>query len=413
MNYRAPNAQEEARKKQTAQALEAARFLLVRGQPFIGSILIRQNLVPVADSRCPTAATDGQNIFVNPKFYLHLSPEERCFALAHEVWHTIYLHFLRRRNRDRERFNAAADMEVNRMLCQEGFKAPKNILLPPEKWSALNAEEIYARLPKKDKRKAPFDVHLEPGDPCGGPGAPGQIPAPGAPVNEAAVIDPDYQVDFGNHPEEKVREMVVEAAVQYEKHRGYLPGNIARIVEQFRAGKLHWKELLTQFVTGCLGGSRRWLPPNRRYISSGLYLQSRRDTRLQAVLAIDTSGSTSGDLPRFAGELVNLLNSFGQYELRVICCDHKIQSVETFTQETPFDGHSVKFRGGGGTSFKPVFDYLKENPGEEQILIYFTDGYGDIPPKPTYPVLWVITHNGRNQVPWGSVIKLDKDSRHE
>ena len=52
----------------------------------------------------------------------------------------------------------------------------------------------------------------------------------------------------------------------------------------------------------------------------------------------------------------------------------------------------------------------KENPGEEQILIYFTDGYGDIPPKPTYPVLWVITPDGKNQVPWGSVIKLDKDS---
>ena len=410
MNHRPPNAREEARKKQTAQVLEADRFLLLKEQPFIGSILIRQNLIPVADSRCPTASTDGQNIFVNPKFYLSRRPEERRFVLAHEVWHTVYLHFLRRKGRDRERFNVAADMEVNRMLCQEGFKAPKDVLLPPEKWRALNAEEIYARLPKKEKRKKPFDVHLEPGDPCGEPGAPGQIPAAGAPENEAAVIDPDYQVDFGNHPEEKVREMVVEAAVQYERHQGFLPGNLDRIVGQFRAGKLHWKELLAQFVTGCFGGSRRWLPPNRRYVSSGLYLQSRRDSRLQAVLAIDTSGSTGGDLPRFASELVNLLDTFGQYELKVICCDRQIQSVETFTQETPFDGRAVKFKGGGGTSFRPVFDYLKKNPGEEQILIYFTDGYGDIPEKPPYPVLWVITRNGSNRVPWGSEIKLDKDS---
>ncbi len=408
MNYRSPTAQEEARKKQTALMLEADRIWLMEYQPFIGSILVRQNLVPVADSRCPTASTDTRNIFVNPDFYLTLGPDERCFVLAHEVWHTIYLHFQRRMGRDRVFFNIAADMEVNRMLVQQNFHAFKGVLLPKPEWKELNAEEIYDRLLKKNKWKRSFDLHLEPGDPCGESTAPDRTPPEGRGTD--TVIDPDFQPDFGDHPEETVRETVVEAAIRYEKHRGDLPTDLARIVEQFRAGKLNWKELLAQFVTGCFGGSRRWLPPNRRYIASGLYLQSRRSSRLQAVLAIDTSASTSGDLPRFAAELVNLLGSFGQYELKVICCDYRIQSVETFTQETPFDGRKVKFSGCGGTSFKPVFDYLKKNPGEEQILIYFTDGFGDIPPKPPFPVMWVITPDGMNQVPWGGEIKLDRES---
>ena len=95
-------------------------------------------------------------------------------------------------------------------------------------------------------------------------------------------------------------EKVIESAVQYEKLRGTLPGNIKKIVEQFQTVKINWRELLAQYLTPCFGSSRRWLPPNRRYISSGLYLQSRRDTFFQAVLAIDTSASTLDDLDLFA-----------------------------------------------------------------------------------------------------------------
>ena len=95
MEYRSPNSQEEKLKSKAAQSLESDRVRLLMDQPFVGAILIRQNLIPVVDSRCPTACTDGQNIFVNPEFYLAMSPAERRFLLAHEVWHTVYLHFLR------------------------------------------------------------------------------------------------------------------------------------------------------------------------------------------------------------------------------------------------------------------------------------------------------------------------------
>ena len=450
MEYRLPSKQEEQRKKKILSLLESDRFQLLEYQPFIGSFLLRQNLIPVVDCRCPTASTDGQNIFVNPDFYLALKPGERVFVLAHEVWHTVYLHFLRRKNRDRKLFNIATDMEINHMLSQEpsngkfSLKAPAGALMPPPEWAGLNAEEIYEQLKRKNQWKQSFDVHLEPDAPIPGipedesdsqkDGSDSQKDGSGNQKDESGnqgrsgktsteengsaaesyVIDPDFQVDFGNHPEEKIREKVIESAVYYEKQskkqKGNLPGNIARLVEQFQSGKLHWKELLAQFVTSCFGGSRRWLPPNRRYISSGLYLQSRRDSSLQAVLAIDTSGSTAADLPRFAAELVNLLNTFGRYELTVICCDYVIQSVETYTQDTPFDAGKVRFKGGGGTRFTPVFDYLKQNPSEAQILIYLTDGYGDLPEKPPYPVMWVITPDGHNEIPWGYEIKLDRES---
>lgn len=390
---RLPNPREEKLKLKASESLEADRVRLLIDQPFVGAFLIRQNLIPVVDSRCETAATDGQNIFVNPVFYLGLTPAERRFLLAHEVWHSVFLHFLRRNGRDRELFNIATDMEINIMLKRERFKLPEGALLPLSGWENLNAEEIYEKLFDSPlPGRGPIDSHPEPGD--------SQEADPENNGGGEIIFDPDYKVDFGDHPEDQVREKVIEAAVQCEKMRGTLPGNIAQIVEIFRAGKLHWKGILAQFVTSCFGGSRRWLPPNRRYISSGLYLQSRRDTQLKAVLAVDTSGSTKNDLPAFAGELSNLLNSFGAYELKVICCDTAVQSVQTFSDVTPFDG-KINFPGGGGTSFTPVFEYLKKESESPKLLIYFTDGYGDIPEKPPYPVLWVITPDGQNSIPWG------------
>ena len=404
MEFRSPNAEEEKLKVKAAAELEADRVRLLMDQPFVGAFLIRQNLVPVVDCRCETAATDGQNIFVDPVFYLNLKPGERRFLLAHEVWHTVFLHFLRRGKREKELFNMAADMEINEMLRTEKFKLPEGVLLPQKEWQGLNAEGIYDKLLKSlPPQGTPLDSHLELDD----EGKP--LPGDGGESGEGgeSVIDPDYKVEFGSHIEDKVREKVIEAATQCEKMRGKLPAGVQQIVENFRNGKLHWKELLAQFVTSCFGGERRWLPPNRRYISSGLYLQSRRDSSLKAVLAVDTSGSTHDDLPRFAGELSNLLNTFGNYELKVICCDAEIQSVEVFSDMTPFDGKKFKFKGGGGTAFTPVFEYLKKEQSPPDLLIYLTDGYGDLPEKPIFPVMWVITPDGRNTVPWGLEAKMD------
>lgn len=400
MKFRNPNPQEEKQKQSALEMLETDRVRLLMDQPFVGAILIRQNLIPVVDSRCPTAATDGQNIFVNPYFYLKFNPGERRFLLAHEVWHTVYLHFLRRGGRERNLFNVATDMEINHMLHRERFRIPPSARMPPDAWRDLNAEEVYERLLKQRNppEDSKFDVHLEPRS------AMSEEPDP---EEEEQIIDPDFQVDFGPAPEDRAREKVIAAAVQYEKLRGTLPSHLSRVVEKYRAGKLPWRELLAQFVTSCFGGSRRWLPPNRRYISSGLYLQSRRDTLLQAVLAIDTSGSTSGDLARFASELVNLLDTFGQYELTVICCDAKVQSVETYTAYKPFDAGKITFKGGGGTSFKPVFRYVGKNLPGTQLLMYFTDGEGDLPDKPSYPVMWVITPEGENRIPWGYEVTMD------
>ena len=47
--------------------------------------------------------------------------------------------------------------------------------------------------------------------------------------------------------------------------------------------------------------------------------------------------------------------------------------------------------GGGGTDFRPPFDYVYENEIEVDSFIYLTDLECSMPDEPDYPVLWVST----------------------
>ena len=62
--------------------------------------------------------------------------------------------------------------------------------------------------------------------------------------------------------------------------------------------------------------------------------------------------------------------------------------------------------GRGGTSFSPVFEYVKNEKINPKVLIYYTDG-GDahFPEKPpAYPVIWALTKD--KTVPWGKKIVM-------
>ena len=412
-------------KVKVGELLAQDRQKLLMRMPFIGALLMRLDLVPVRDERLNTAATDGDRIYVDIDFYKKLKADERLFVLAHEAWHCALIHFMRRGDRKKKQFNIAADLEIHFILTDEGFKAP--FVLPHDpRWKGLSAEEIYERIQEKAPRQKMvgsgsgsglsegkesknikgqgigqgFDKHLEKDD--GGGDSEGDS-------KSGKGRDADYSPEVKPGAEERCRERLTAAIQQYERTRGELPAGLAGLVETILKPEIGWKELLAQFVTNCYGGSRRWLPPARRHVWKGLYLQSQRTERLRAIVAIDTSGSMSGDLPKFFSELVALLNSFGSYELTVIQCDAEIGKIETFDDCNLLDpDRKWEVTGGGGTDFRPVFSYVDEHSElDPNLLIFFTDGYGDYPERPPpYPVMWLLTSDGRCGVEWGQQVKF-------
>ena len=218
------------------------------------------------------------------------------------------------------------------------------------------------------------------------------------------------QPSFDPDAEMFCRNLSAEAQLELRTRegRGDVPGNLLRLLEKINTAHIDWKSLLRQFIREVRGGSYHWLPPNRRFIGKGLYLPGRRQKMFRGVVALDTSGSTIEELPGFVCELECLMRSFGKFELTVIECDASIGNVTVVSSDTrPHDWHKHRFSGGGGTDFTPVFEYIKNKRLTPNVLVFFTDGEGSCPRMPPgYPVLWLLTDNGKPPVPWGVPIKL-------
>lgn len=143
------------------------------------------------------------------------------------------------------------------------------------------------------------------------------------------------------------------------------------------------------------------------------------------VVAIDTSGSTAGDLVQlFVQKTYNILKStesfFTKINLHMIQCDTVIQEDAKITTQEEFDTYlkQMKLHGMGGTDFRPVFEYVNamvDNREFENLkgLIYFTDGCGVFPQKkPPYDTAFVFIDDSFNNydVPsWAMKLVLRKD----
>ena len=141
------------------------------------------------------------------------------------------------------------------------------------------------------------------------------------------------------------------------------------------------------------------------------------------VIAIDTSGSTSGEIVRkFIQKTYNILKStdsfFKKSNIHIIQCDAKIQQDVKICCQKDFDEYlkNMKIYGLGGTDFRPVFEYvdkLKKEFTNFKGLIYFTDGFGTFPKKnPEYDTVFIFIddeYNNFNIPPWAMKLVLKKE----
>ena len=132
---------------------------------------------------------------------------------------------------------------------------------------------------------------------------------------------------------------------------------------------------------------------NMPLIEENEYREAKKVEEL--VIAIDTSASCKDKLvQQFVNETGAILKTqesfFHKVNIRIIECDNQIQRDVHITNldemKTYADGFHVQ--GGYGTDFRPVFDYVEtlRRSGELRNLkglMYFTDGFGEYPKKPT------------------------------
>lgn len=425
--------------------LSHIRHMLLIKYPFIGSIALRMDLIPIRDARVRTACTDGKDVYFDISFFNSLSHDERTFVLAHEIWHAVLMHLVRCGTRIPSLFNIATDKEVNYMLSQDGLIPPKMVCMPESHEQGKCAEEIYAMMLKNvnkmfsssgsggsdssasnsandnDNGNGPcgqFDKHLY-DNMDNDDGKDSDV------TDEYGKVgcDPDFKPHISKDFADKMREIIISEAQRCERmQKGSLPGHLKELISNITKPEIKWQEILAQFVTRAYhSGRRTWIPPNRRHIHRGLYVQRQESTKINLALIIDTSGSTMGDRNTFFTELTSLVKSFGCFNLTVLDVDAEVNDVRHYTQddnlESELENGTFTMSGGGGTAMTPGFKYILDNQIECDAIVCLTDGYIDtIDNNPTsLPTLWIITKDGTdNFCDWGEKIRLKhNDSDYE
>lgn len=143
------------------------------------------------------------------------------------------------------------------------------------------------------------------------------------------------------------------------------------------------------------------------------------------VIAIDTSGSVSGELVQaFVQKTYNILKSAESFaskiNVRIIQCDRQIRQDVKITTQAEFDDYleHMTLTGFGGTDFRPVFSHVEQLRKSHEFanlkgLIYFTDGLGIYPErKPDYDTAFVFLdedYQNPEVPPWAMKLVLQRE----
>lgn len=368
-----------------------AKVFLGSNAAFLGPLMCGLNFHWSLDVE--TAQTNGLNLKWNPKFYLSLPFATRVTILVHELWHVALLHMIRRGDRQSEAWNIAADICINNMLVQDGYTwAGFRPYLDP-KMDGLSAEVIYEKLYGDTKELTRDEIiaqfqHLpqwkdftkeEP------------LPQQDLIEPDADDIDPSLIVNT-----------VIGAyhSANISGGPGSIPGEVEMILKGFLSPKLPWEQLLHAFFNEMANHGYRWNKPNRRY--SHMYLPSLQEEEEggldHIIYFLDVSGSiTDMDVTRFNSEVKYIKDTFNPEKLSLVQFDTKIQDVQIFQKDDPFE--EILIKGRGGTSLVPVRDYIIQH--RPTAFVVFSDLCCEVMEKlPTpIPQIWVCINNSEAKTP--------------
>lgn len=404
-----------------ARAMDVAMIAFMNSAPFyahlahsIGRFVFTRDV--------PTAATDGRHIIVNPTYLAGLKTPERVFALCHEMQHLVSLHPTRAKHYaqvgsikgktfDRVHANKSMDWVINQdILANVPDVAinPSWLLRPDVKGDEL-WEDVYERTFEEQNSKPKTAGES-------GTGLRGQKRDDKADQNEGAfdeILDPPVDPVTGavDLPEPNEFKEAVAKAAAVAKAMGKLPASVQRMVDEILDPQISWTDHIRLLLAGKIGSrGETWNKPNRRRLALHpiVIMPGRRGYGADTVVVgVDTSGSIGdSELAAFLGEVGGILNDCKPRRIIVLGCDSRISSEEEVSTLDDLRELGAKgLGGGGGTSFRPVFEWVEEHGVKPEALVYLTDGWGRFPEaEPAYPTIWAMTTEV--EAPWGEVVRV-------
>lgn len=403
----------------TMSKLSKAKARLLMDHPFFATLLIRTPVL-VTDSYMgrdiPLAATNGENIFFNPDFLEKCTVEDVMSVLAHEVGHDSLLHSIRLAHRNPDLWNIAGDHAINIMLEDQGFKAPKVMgpggWLADQKYKGWSADRIYDDL----QRNPPPPQGGGSGDddddgdgqqqPGSGSGKPGKgKPKGGGHKRDGLhgdVLPSPARTEAEQAKATQKAKQKVAAAATMARMAGKLTGDLARMVDDFLESKVHWTDVLRDYMLKVVKSRDSWMRRNRRY--KAVFLPTKHDRKMGPIIFIpDTSGSMWGDdMEKICSEMAHCAAQTQPENIRVLWSDTSVKGEQVF-DPVEFSFKALTPMGGGGTDMRVPLKYAEQY--DPQVVVLMTDGYTPWPDaEPPFPVIVICTTDA--SCPIGEVIRI-------
>ena len=396
----------EEKLKDYVRRLLLSRMRILCNHGFYGLLLMHMRYA--VDEEVETACTDGERIIFGTGFLDDLDDGELDFVMLHEIMHVVLQHCFRGQGCDDHTFNVACDIVVNSNILLENNMRRSSIVLSKygeamhltpdgREGHAFTAEEVYGMLmPGKRKKES----------------GKGQAGTAG---------HWDDHSKWGNNEGKDVLQdlwakRVEDAAKAIEirdpsNARGTLPLMAQRLLGELRKPQTDWRTILNEFVQEEIV-DYSFSPPDRRFDGGDFFLPdfNEKDDKIENILfMVDTSASMSDEMITAAySEVKGALDQFdGKLKGWLGFFDGVVEPAKPFENEEELS--VIRPKGGGGTSFSPIFHYASEEMEEKPAsIVILTDGYAPFPCEAAakgIPVLWLI-NNEKVDPPWGKVARI-------
>lgn len=360
--------------------ISKAKAKLLLSNPALGSIASKVDFKINNDLQ--SFKYSDAMVEINNDFLNNSSMEELEFVLANSAMHGVMEYEQRKQNRSGWLWKLSCDYAINDILVQSSMQRPFEANYS-KRFENMYVEEIYKQLQDDILRD---DLEYESDD-----------------------VD-DMNRDLQNDKTEQSldEELNYEDSVaQIKQNFDSLPvtmkDGFGRVFKISFKTKISWRDELKNVVDRFLRDDFTFMRPNKKFLHVGYYLPSATSEMFSLTIAIDSSASIDeGLLNEFASEINSLFLSVQNYKIELLVCDDRIRQHKTFFSGESFE---VEIKGGMGTDFRPVFDYIDENITDTKLLLYFSDLDGIFPKStPRFDTIWISSSD--IEVTFGKVIKI-------
>lgn len=364
--------------------LTKAKSQLTSKHPYFGMLASR--LKHEENSQIDYFVSNGVRFIYNPTYIESLSIDELFFVLSNCVMHHILAHSARKLNRKGALWQLATDYAINNMLVKNKLKLPKGANYDKE-YKNMYSEEIYEILKKEfaeHSGTSSYDDAQNLASFVKDKGGDSSIFKNFEKMSDNAEDEWDYAASL---------------AKEVGNKNSTTPLGLERFAKKIKSNDIDWKFELYNAINRHMRNNYAFMPPNKKHIYRGVALPSLASDTLSLVVAIDTSGSINEELlGGFIGEFKAIMQNFPTIAIELLIADAKVHSHHSFV-----GGEELNFplKGGGGTDYRPTFEYIEANLPMSSMILYFTDGEGIFPRiPPACEVLWALSQE-RGRVPFG------------